>query len=283
MPENSSLTADARGAWDIRLEHLRGGYPGRVVLEDVNAVFPSGAITVVLGESGCGKSTLLRHIIGLSRPLGGRILYGGQDFFALPSAYFRRIRRRFGVLFQDGALLSSLTLAENVGLPLSEHTSLSARVVREAVLRTLSLVGLEAFADYYPHELSGGMRKRGGLARAIVTEPPVLFCDEPTSGLDPINAAQMDQLLLDMKARYPTMTLVVVTHDLSSVRRIADHVILIRDGSVGFAGAADELETSTDAYLRQFMDRLPDTSQERLTHTSVNPEVRQALDDWLKK
>lgn len=273
---------DSHGAWDIRIERLRAGYGDRVVLDDVSAEFPAGAISMVLGESGCGKSTLLRHIIGLARPMDGRILYGGQDFFALPQAYFRRVRRRFGVLFQDGALLGSLTLAENVALPLSEHTRLKSRVVREAALRTLSLVGLEAFADYYPHELSGGMRKRGGLARAIVTEPPVLFCDEPTSGLDPINAAQMDQLLLDMKARYPQMTLVVVTHDLSSVRRIADHVVMLREGKVGFAGTVDDLETSQDAYLRRFMDRVPNHERGGLAATPINPEVRQALDDWLR-
>jgi len=281
--QTDSFEVDGRGAWDIRLEHVRAGYTGRVVLDDISAVFPAGAITVVLGESGCGKSTLLRHIIGLARPMAGRILYGGQDFFSLPAAHFRRVRRRFGVLFQDGALLGSLTLAENVALPLSEHTGLSRSVVREAALRALSLVGLENFADYYPNELSGGMRKRGGLARAIATEPPILFCDEPTSGLDPINAAQMDQLLLDMKERYPTMTLVVVTHDLSSVRRIADHVVLIRDGRVGFAGTADELETSNDPYLRRFMDRLPDDGAGRLAAAPVNPEVRAALDDWLKR
>ncbi len=281
--ETEPQAEDARSGWDIRLERLEAGYPGRVVLRDISARFPSGAITVVLGESGCGKSTLLRHLIGLSRPMSGKILYGGRDFFDLPPAYFRRIRRRFGVLFQDGALLGSLTLAENVALPLSEHTRLPAAVLREAALRTLELVGLRDFADYYPHELSGGMRKRGGLARAIVTEPPVLFCDEPTSGLDPINAAQMDQLLLDMKTLYPSMTLVVVTHDLASVRRIADHVVLVREGTVGFAGTPESLEASQDAYLRRFMDRVPNNEQGLLTAPPVDARVRGALDEWLKR
>ncbi len=282
MTQKLFHAVDSHSAWDITLDRLRAGYGDRVVLDDVSAEFPAGAISMVLGESGCGKSTLLRHIIGLARPMEGRILYGGQDFFSLPPAYFRRVRRRFGVLFQDGALLGSLTLAENVALPLSEHTRLKPHVVREAALRTLSLVGLDSFADYYPHELSGGMRKRGGLARAIVTEPPVLFCDEPTSGLDPINAAQMDQLLLDMKARYPQMTLVVVTHDLSSVRRIADHVIMIREGKVGFSGTVAALEASQDSYLRSFMDRVPNRGQGGLAAMPINPAVRQALDDWLK-
>lgn len=268
--------------WDIRLENLSAGYGDRVILDGLNAVLPAGGITVVLGESGCGKSTLLRHIIGLQRPLAGRILYGGQDLFTLPATRFRRVRRRFGVLFQDGALLGSLTLAENVSLPLSEHTSLPKATIRAAALRTLALVGLETFADYYPNELSGGMKKRGGLARAIVTEPPILFCDEPTSGLDPINAAQMDQLLLDMKARYPHMTLVVVSHDLASVRRIADHVVMIRSGRVAFSGCPKELEVSHDEYLRRFMDRTPEGG-ERLGDTETDPAVRQALNDWLEK
>jgi phospholipid/cholesterol/gamma-HCH transport system ATP-binding protein len=156
---------DQHSSWDIRLEHLRVGYGSRVVLDDINAVLPGGKITVILGESGCGKSTLLRHVIGLSRPMQGHILYGGQDLFALPERQFRRVRRRFGVLFQDGALLGSLTLAENVGLPLHEHTRLPKATIRSTVLRILDLVGLAEFADYYPNELSGGMKKRGGLAR----------------------------------------------------------------------------------------------------------------------
>ena len=147
---------DQHSSWDIRLEHLRVGYGSRVVLDDINAVLPGGKITVILGESGCGKSTLLRHVIGLSRPMQGHILYGGQDLFALPERQFRRVRRRFGVLFQDGALLGSLTLAENVGLPLHEHTRLPKATIRSTVLRILDLVGLAEFADYYPNELSDG-------------------------------------------------------------------------------------------------------------------------------
>lgn len=273
--------SEQHSPWDIRLEHLRVGYGNRIVLDDINAVIPGGKITVILGESGCGKSTLLRHIIGLSRPMEGHILYGGQDLFALPERQFRRIRRRFGVLFQDGALLGSLTLAENVGLPLSEHTSLSRSIIRSAALRTLALVGLEDFADYYPNELSGGMKKRGGLARAIVTEPPVLFCDEPTSGLDPINSAQMDQLLLDMRVAYPDMTIIVVSHDLASMERIADHVLVLREGHVAFAGSPEELQHSQDPYLRRFMDREA-SNEARIAATPTNPAVREALDAWLE-
>lgn len=149
-------------AWDIRIERLEGGYGSRRIIKGMDATFPGGAITAILGESGGGKTTLLRILLGLTPPFSGRIFMGGRDIFSLTPSQFRRIRRRFGVLFQDGALLGALTLAENVALPLTEHTKLSRKVLRNAALRTLELVGLEQFADFYPSELSGGMRKRAG-------------------------------------------------------------------------------------------------------------------------
>ena len=182
-------------AWDIEFRALSVGYGEHVVLRDVNAVLPGGKVSVILGGSGCGKSTLLRHIIGLSRPQAGHVLIGDNDLFALPQKEFRRMRRNMGVLFQDGALLGALSLVQNVTLPLTEHLNLPKKLVREAGLRVLRMVGLEDFADFYPNQLSGGMRKRAGLARAIVAEPRILLCDEPTSGLDPITAARMDELL----------------------------------------------------------------------------------------
>ncbi len=269
-------------AWNIRFDHLTVGYGTRVVLEDINAELPAGRVSAIIGGSGSGKSTLLRHIIGLSRPISGKILLGGHDLFALPDKEFRRIRRHAGMLFQDGAMLGALTLAENVALPLSEHTRLPRRTIRAAALRTLALVGLEEFADYYPNQLSGGMRKRAGLARAIVTEPPVLLCDEPTSGLDPITAAQMDQLLLDMRARYAQMTVVVVSHDLASLARIADHVLVLRDGRAVFSGTHAALLASEDPYLRRFMHREAEDSG-RMTHSPLDPAVRDALDRWLDR
>ena len=274
-------TPHTHNAWDIELESLTLGYGRSVVLNNIQAVLPGGRITVILGESGCGKSTLLRHVIGLAKPMDGRILYGGKDLFALPYRLFRRARRRFGVLFQDGALLGSLTLAENVGLVLSENTSLSPQLIRKTVLQTLQLVGLEDFADFYPNQLSGGMRKRGGLARAIVTEPPVLFCDEPTSGLDPINAAQMDQLLLDMKAKFPEMTMVVVTHDMASVEQIADHVLVLREGRLVFTGTAEQLAQTQDTYLQSFVRR--STREEERSYQAPDPLVREALQAWLEQ
>jgi len=272
---------DQTHPWDIRFEHLEGGYGDHLVLRDFNACLPGGAISAVLGESGCGKTTLLRIILGLTPPAGGNIFLGGRDLFSLSRRQFHKVRRRFGVLFQDGALLGSLTLAENVALPLREHTTLPYRVLREAALRTLKLVGLEEFADFYPGELSGGMRKRAGLARAIVTEPPVLFCDEPTSGLDPITAAQMDQLLLDMKVHYPQMTTVVITHDLGSVAHIAEYVLVMRKGQAVFSGSREELAASGDPYLQQFLDRRAEESR-RMAAPPLDAAVREALAEWLR-
>ncbi len=245
----------AESIWTIELQHLRLGHGDTVVLSDVDTTLPGGKISVVLGGSGCGKSTLLRHIIGLSRPMSGKIVLGGHDLFALPHRQFRRIRRSMGVLFQDGALLGSLSVAENVALPLTEHTRLPAKLVREIVLHKLALVGLADFADYYPSELSGGMKKRAGLARAIVTDPPILLCDEPTSGLDPINAARMDELLLSMKERFPGMTIVSVSHDMAGVKAVADHVLVLHEGRAVFSGPRADLERTDNPYLRQFMER----------------------------
>lgn len=274
--------------WNIELERLRLGYGDAVVLTDVTAELPAGKISVVLGGSGCGKSTLLRHIIGLSRPMAGRVLLGGKDFFALPAEAFRRVRRRMGVLFQDGALLGSLTVAQNVGLPLTEHTRLAPSVIRETVLHKLALVGLADFSEYYPSELSGGMRKRAGLARALATDPPLLLCDEPTSGLDPISAAQMDELLLDMKTRFPDMTIVCVTHDMASVTSIADNVLVLHDKTVVYDGDLAGLRGTEDPYLRQFLGRKTmdgvHTEDPRLALNEETRElVRAALDSWMDK
>ncbi len=268
-------------AWDIAFHDLAVGYGATAVLSGITATLPAGRISVILGGSGCGKSTLLRHIIGLARPISGQILIGGRDLFRLDRGDFRRIRRRMGVLFQDGALLGALTLAQNVALPLSEHVRLPRRLLREAALRVLRMVGLDGFADYYPNQLSGGMRKRAGLARAIIAEPRILLCDEPTSGLDPITAARMDDLLLSLHAEYADMTLVVVSHDLASLRRIADYVLVLRDGGAVFAGTLAELEASGDAYLRQFLRREAGAEELDLRQPP-DPKVRAALEKWLR-
>ena len=243
---------------------------------------------MILGAAGGGKSTLLRHIIGLSRPMQGKILLGGKDIFALSNKDFRMVRRRMGVLFQDGALLGSLSLAENVGLPLTEHTKLSEDVIREIVLHKLSLVGLADFPDRFPSELSGGMRKRAGLARAMVTYPPILLCDEPTSGLDPISAAQMDELLLDMKKRFPDMTIVSVSNDMASVKAIADHVLVLHNKGIAYAGSLEDLQNSRDPYLRRFLNRTPEYEEvqedpRRTLSEETRKLMHESLDSWLDR
>ncbi len=266
--------------WDIDIRNLKAGYGTHVVLDTVSGVLPAGAVSVILGGSGCGKSTLLRQIIGLSKPMAGELIVGDRDILRLPRKEFSRLRRNMGVLFQDGALLGALTLAENVVLPLSEHLSLSPAVLRQEALRVLEMVGLADFADFYPNELSGGMRKRAGLARAIVTEPRILLCDEPTSGLDPITAARMDELILAMNNRFPDMTTVVVSHDMASVWRIADKVMVIRDGRSIFCGTQEALRASTDPYLVHFLNRQAD-EEHAVTHTGMDPVVRAGVDAWL--
>lgn len=266
--------------WEICFKNLEVGYNGKAVLSHLNATLPGGKISVILGGSGCGKSTLLRHIVGLSRPISGSILIGGNALHSLSPQDFRRLRKRMGVLFQDGALLGSLTLAQNVVLPLSEHLRLTKTLLREAAIRVLRMVGLEDFADFYPNELSGGMRKRAGLARAIIADPALLLCDEPTSGLDPVTAARMDDLLLAMHERYPEMTIVSVSHDLASLEKIADYVLVLGDGRALFAGSLKELQASEDKYLRQFLERQPGVAPPDLD-LKRNPLIVKALQKWL--
>ena len=266
-------------AWDISFSKLKAGYGSHVVLTDVTATLPAGAVSVILGGSGCGKSTLLRQIIGLSNPLSGEVRVAGRDICTLPPAEFRRVRRRMGVLFQDGALLGALTLAQNVALPLTEHLRLPAEAVRAEAVRILGMVGLADFADFYPNELSGGMRKRAGLARAIIAQPRILLCDEPTSGLDPITAARMDDLLLSMHRRFPAMTIVSVSHDLESLSRIADYVLVLRDGACVFAGTPEALRASDDPYLVRFLNR-DGAGDDAAAGEGAAPAVQASLDRW---
>lgn len=258
---------------DITLEGLTIGYGEHAVVSGIDAVLPGGKISVILGGSGCGKSTLLKHILKLHPVLAGRIVVGGHDIDTLDRRGMHCLRQRMGVLFQDGALLGSLTLGDNVALPLREHTRLSEKEVRERVLAKLGLVGLADFYDYYPNELSGGMRKRAGLARGMVMDPQLLFCDEPTSGLDPVTAAELDQLLLELKRSFE-MTMVVVSHDLDSMRAIADHVLVLGAGKVLFQGGLAELEATQDEYLRRFLDR---KAQERSTPRLTMPPLDQKM------
>ncbi|WP_338668403.1 ABC transporter ATP-binding protein [Pseudodesulfovibrio methanolicus] len=257
----------------IRLEDLTVGYGATPVVKDLNIEFPGGQLSMIVGGSGCGKSTVLRHILGLHQPMGGRILMGGHDLGGMTARQAHCMRQRTGVLFQDGALLGSLRLKDNVALPLREHTRLKEPEVMRIVQDRLELVGLGHALELFPNELSGGMRKRAGLARALVMDPQVLFCDEPTSGLDPVLSAELDQLLLEMMCHFD-MTMVVVTHDLASMRGLADFVVILGEHRCLYQGTIEELEKTTDPYLRRFLDRkAEERDAPRLTMPPIDPAM----------
>jgi len=210
-----------------------------------------------MGGSGCGKSTLLRHLIGLQEPAAGEIFYGEMNFTCAAPHEKERMLRRFGVLYQSGALWSSMTLAENVGLPLQEYTGLTAAEIREVAALKLSLVGLKGFEDYYPSQISGGMRKRAGLARAMALDPEVLFFDEPSAGLDPISSRLLDDLILELRDSLGA-TVVAVTHELASIFAIGNNCVFLDGESKGMIATGDPKELlahAEDPRVRRFLSR----------------------------
>jgi phospholipid/cholesterol/gamma-HCH transport system ATP-binding protein len=210
----------------ITVRDLTMAYGDFVIQHDLNFTVRRGEIFIIMGGSGCGKSTLLRTLIGLLRPAKGDVFYDGESFWGAEPEERERMTRRFGVLYQSGALWSSMTLAENVGLPLGEYTDLSPSQIREVASLKLALVGLSGFEDYYPSQISGGMKKRAGLARAMAMDPEILFFDEPSAGLDPISSRLLDDLILELKESLGT-TVVVVTHELASIFAIGDNSVFL--------------------------------------------------------
>jgi phospholipid/cholesterol/gamma-HCH transport system ATP-binding protein len=210
----------------ITVRDLTMAYGDFVLMRDLNFEIKRGEIFVIMGGSGCGKSTLLRHLIGLKEPAQGEIFYRGESFTGADPEYREEMLRRFGILYQSGALWSSMTLAENVGLPLGEFTDLSPSDIREVASLKLSLVGLKGFEDFYPSEISGGMQKRAGLARAIALDPEVLFFDEPSAGLDPISSKLLDDLILELRDSMGS-TVVMVTHELASIFAIGTNSVFL--------------------------------------------------------
>lgn len=210
----------------IEVKHLRMAYSNFVVTENISFNVNRSEIFFVVGGSGCGKTTLLKHMIGLLTPTKGDILYDGQSLIHSQGNEKEQILHKFGVLYQANALWTSMTLLENIALPLEQHTQLSENEIKEIASVKLSLVGLRGFENFYPSELSGGMRKRAGLARAMALDPSILFFDEPSSGLDPINARRLDDLIVLLRNSLKT-TIVVVSHDLSSIMNIADRIIYL--------------------------------------------------------
>jgi phospholipid/cholesterol/gamma-HCH transport system ATP-binding protein len=210
----------------ITVADLTLAYGNFVIQRDLTFSIQPGEIFIIMGGSGCGKSTLLRHLIGLLQPAKGHVLYDGESFWATTPEARERMMRRFGVLYQSGALWSSMTLAENVALPLGEYTNLSPREIRDVVSLKLALVGLAGFEDFYPSEISGGMRKRAGLARAMALDPDMLFFDEPSAGLDPISSRRLDDLILELRDSLGA-TVIVVTHELASIFTIGDNGVFL--------------------------------------------------------
>src|SRR6267154_123162 len=210
----------------IGIQSLTMAYGSYLVMRDINATVKRGSVFVIMGNSGSGKSTLLRHMIGLQRPAAGDVLYDGRSFWNMDDEARWAQLRKCGVLFQSGALWSSMTLAENVALPLLEYTDWSPADLEDIVRLKLALVGLNGFEDYYPAEISGGMRKRAGLARAMALDPEILFFDEPSAGLDPITSRNLDRLILELRDGLGG-TVVVVTHELQSIFTIADNAVFL--------------------------------------------------------
>lgn len=243
----------------IVVEHLVARYDERTILSDVSFEVRRGERFVIVGGSGCGKTTLLRHIIGLQRPASGRVLVDGEDVARASEEELQRIQRRFGMLFQSGALFGSLTLGENIALPLEEYTSLPPDMIHLLVRLKLAMVSLTGFEDFAISELSGGMKKRAGLARAMALDPGILFFDEPSAGLDPITSVELDQLILQINRSLGT-TIVVVSHELSSIFTIAERVIMLDREAKGIVaeGPPQELrDRHPDPRVHAFFNRKP--------------------------
>jgi phospholipid/cholesterol/gamma-HCH transport system ATP-binding protein len=238
--------------WAIECRDLRKRFDSHVVLDGVDLGIPEGAISVILGPSGTGKSVLLKHMIGLVFPDTGEVLVHGRSLSRLRLSELLRLRRRFGILFQDGALFSSMSVYDNVAFPLRQHTDLSEGEISAIVQRRLNDVGLAESASLMPNELSGGMRKRAGLARAIVFEPEVVLFDEPDSGLDPVRTALLCELIRRLHAEYGG-TYIVITHDIATARRIGEYIVVLWNGGIVQAGSADAMFNSSNPFVRQFL------------------------------
>jgi phospholipid/cholesterol/gamma-HCH transport system ATP-binding protein len=255
MIESTAVSAPPTDQISVR--GLTMAYGDFVVMRDLSFDVSPGEVFVIMGGSGCGKSTLMRHLLGMIEPAAGEIFYGGESFTAAPLEVRESYLRRFGVLFQGGALWSSMTLAENIALPLEEYTGLNAAEIRDVASLKLSLVGLRGFEDYYPSEISGGMRKRAGLARAMALDPEILFVDEPSAGLDPISSHLLDDLILELKESLGT-TFVVVTHELASIFAIATKSIFLDTNTrtaTAIGPPAELRDHSQDPAVRAFLRR----------------------------
>lgn len=236
----------------IRLEHVSKAFNSKQVLDDVSFDVGEGEGFCILGRSGTGKSVTLKHMVGLVRPDAGRVFIDGSDIAALDGAALNAVRRRMGFVFQNGALFDSISVGENVAFVLRRHTRMSEREVETVAREKLASVGLGSEYAKMPADLSGGMRKRAGLARAMALDPPILLVDEPSAGLDPITSDEIDDLLLDLKKKRGT-TLVIVTHNMPSAKKLADRFLMLEKGKIVAAGSATDMEQSDDPIVQAFI------------------------------
>lgn len=241
----------------IKSENVKRKFGERTILDGINLEIYRGEIFVIMGGSGCGKSTFLRHVIGALKPDEGKIHLLGKDLSQLDEDGMDKIKKKIGMCFQNSALFDSMTVGENVSLSLREHAKLDKNVVDIVVKMKLEMVGLRGFEDLLPSQLSGGMKKRVGLARAIAMDPEIVFYDEPTAGLDPIVAGVIDKLILDLSKKL-AITSVVVTHDMKSVFSIADRIAMLYEGKVLEVGTPDQIKTSKNQMVQQFISGSPD-------------------------
>jgi phospholipid/cholesterol/gamma-HCH transport system ATP-binding protein len=238
----------------IRIQGLKKTFGTQQVLRGVDIDIPFGKITVIIGRSGTGKSVLLKHLMGLLRPDEGSIWIGDDDIVKLPEGKFRRVRNRFGMVFQNAALFDSMSVFENVAFPLREHERLKEKVLRERVDAALASVGLSDAGHKDPHELSGGMRKRVAVARALIRKPEFLLYDEPTTGLDPIMTAHVDELIRGTQDHSPGLTSLIISHDMEATLRIADKVAMLFEGRVIFEGTPEDVRSTDNPVVRQFVE-----------------------------
>jgi phospholipid/cholesterol/gamma-HCH transport system ATP-binding protein len=255
--DKNSTVPDVASQPAISVRNLRVNYGEREILHGISFDVQAGETLVILGGSGSGKSTLLRTLAGLEQPSGGEVRIQGLDFPALSEREKDTLRLKMGMSFQGGALFGSMTVGENVALPLRENTALDASTIEIMVRLKLDQVGLSGFESYAPSQLSGGMKKRAAIARALAMDPEILFFDEPSAGLDPIIAAGIDELILKLKEAFK-ITILVVTHELASAFLIADRMILIDKGNIVANGTPAEFRASQQARVRQFLDRVPE-------------------------
>ncbi len=240
----------------IRVEELESAYGERRVLKSINLQVKQGEILVIMGGSGSGKSTLLKNMLGLMQPTNGKILFGDSDINRVDQAQMLALRRKMGVAFQGGALLSSMSVGDNIKLPLRQHTDLDENTISIMTRLKLELMNLAGFEDLMPSELSGGMLKRAGLARAVIMDPKILFFDEPSAGLDPVTSVELDQLILELR-KAMNMTIIVVTHELESAFKIADRIAVLYDGEIVKTGTVEEIKACDDERVANLINRKP--------------------------